>query len=168
MLQENVSGIRGFRCLFKSSKAANMTLGSGQSLWHSQMILKLQRGRTEESEVQEHLRRGRKDRAFGDWHEIPMVSRRHGWEEVEIGAAVAPDVCRGAMEYWDRHPWCITELWKLASQSGRLWPSKAWLFNNTDLPGVLYCLWLISKDHLSAFSEALRDLEHYGTSSMSC
>lgn len=97
-----------------------------------------------------------------------MVSRRHGWEEAESGVAVAPGMCRDAVEHWNRHPLCITELWRLASQSGRLWLSKAWLFNNTDLPGVVCFLWLISKHHLSAFSEALHDLEHYGTPSMSC
>lgn len=41
-----------------------------------------------------------------------MVRRR----EVESGAAVAPDMCRVAMEHWERHPLCITELWRLTSQ----------------------------------------------------
>lgn len=36
--------------------------------------------------------------------------------KVESGAAVAPDMCRDAMEHWERHLFYITELWKLASQ----------------------------------------------------
>lgn len=55
-----------------------------------------------------------------------------------------------------------------ALEAGITRPSKAWLSNNTDLPGVLCCSWLLSKHPPSALSEALHDLEHYGTPSMSC
>lgn len=42
-----------------------------------ELFMSVEAGLTQR-EAQGHLRRGRKDRAFGDWHEIPMVTRRHG------------------------------------------------------------------------------------------